>query len=247
MSDDLKWNKIFGAGLATALVILGVREVSSRLYASETPEKMGYAIEVADEGGDAGPVADTPPDWGTVLPAADLTAGEGVFAKCKSCHDNTAGGPNKTGPNLNGVVGRATASHPGFAYSDAMKAHAGQAPTWTYDQLYGFIGKPQKWVAGTKMSFVGVKAPQDRINLIAYLRSQGSGGYPIPAPDPSRQPGAAAAAAPAGAAGTTPAASTAAGQAPTGAPGATGQAPAATAPQSQVAPTAADNGAPAKK
>ena len=31
-----------------------------------------------------------------------------------------------------------------------------------------------------------------RINLIAWLRTQGSGGFAIPAPDPTRQPGAAA-------------------------------------------------------
>jgi cytochrome c len=45
------------------------------------------------------------------------------------------------------------------------------------------------------MSFAGVRDETTRINLIAYLRSQGSGGYAIPAPDPARQPGAAAAAA----------------------------------------------------
>ena len=50
MSGDLHWNKIFGAALATGLVILGVREVSTRMFASEPPEKMGYNIEVADEG-----------------------------------------------------------------------------------------------------------------------------------------------------------------------------------------------------
>ena len=44
MSGDLHWNKIFGAALATGLVILGVREVSTRMFASEPPVKMGYNI-----------------------------------------------------------------------------------------------------------------------------------------------------------------------------------------------------------
>jgi cytochrome c len=48
-----------------------------------------------------------------------------------------------------------------------------------------FLGGPQKWVKGTKMTFIGVKKPEDRINLIAYLRTQGSSGYPIPAPKPA--------------------------------------------------------------
>jgi cytochrome c len=41
------------------------------------------------------------------------------------------------------------------------------------------------------MSFAGIRDTETRINLIAWLRSQGSGGYAIPAPDPARQPGAA--------------------------------------------------------
>lgn len=194
MSGDLEWNKIFGAGLATALVILGVRELSTRMFAGEPPEKMGYHIEVAEEAaGAAGPAA-LPTDWGTVLPVADLAKGEAVFKKCVSCHTITPGGANGIGPNLNGVVGRAPAAHAGFAYSDPMKAHATEAPQWSYDALDAFLTAPGKVVPGTKMSFAGIKNQEDRANLIAYLRSQGSGGYPIPAPDPARQPGAATAA-----------------------------------------------------
>jgi cytochrome c len=197
MSGDLKWNKIFGAALATGLVILGVREVSTRMFAQEEPEKMGYQIEVADtpEGGE--PTAPAgPPDWGTVLASADLGKGEALFGRCTSCHKLDANG---TGPGLSGIVGRGVASHPGFAYSPAMTTHRGSVPTWTYDALDAFLASPGKVVAGTKMSFAGLKKQEDRINLIAWLRTQGSAGYPIPAPDPSRQataPAAPAAAAP---------------------------------------------------
>jgi cytochrome c len=44
------------------------------------------------------------------------------------------------------------------------------------------------------MSFAGIRDTATRVNLIAWLRSQGSTGMAIPAPDPARQPGAAAAA-----------------------------------------------------
>jgi cytochrome c len=195
MSGDLTLNKILGACLATGLVIMGVKIGSEMIFEKhEKLEKPGYAIEVADTGGEGGGAAavDTPPDWGTVMPAADLAAGEAVFKKCESCHNNASGGPNMTGPNLFGVVGRPTASHPGFDYSDGMKEHAKAAPAWTYDQLYMFLAGPGKWVKGTKMTFAGVKKPEDRINLIAYLHSQGSTGYAVPAPDPSRAAGAAA-------------------------------------------------------
>jgi cytochrome c len=157
-----------------------------------------------------------------VLPTADVAAGQATFAKCQACHNNASGGPNMIGPNLYGVVGRPTASHAGFAYSDGMKAHAKDSANWTYDQLFQFLNGPQGWVPGTKMSFAGIHDAKDRINLIAYLRSQGSTGFAIPKPDPSREPKAAAAAPAAsstpGAASGAPAASTAggpAGQAPT--------------------------------
>ena len=199
MSDDLTLNKVLGACLVTGLVIMGVRIGSDAIYGFKPAAKPGYAIEVADTtaAGGAAEVADTPPDWGTVLPAANTDAGSKTFVKCQACHNNLQGGPNMTGPNLWGVVGRPTASHPGMSYSDGMLAHAKESPNWTYDQLYMFLANPQKWVKGTKMTFAGVRKPQDRIDLIAYLRTQGSTGYPIPAPDPSRAAGAQAGSKPA--------------------------------------------------
>lgn len=190
--SDLTFNKIAGAVLATGLAIVGLRELSAGVFTPEHPAKAGYVVEVAEEGGDAGAVADTPPDWGTVLATADVKAGEATFAKCKSCHSIQEGGPNGTGPDLWGVAGRKPASHGGFAYSAAMTEFGAKQPVWDYDHLYEFIKGPQKYIAGTKMTFVGIKKQDERINLIAYLRSQG-GTLAIPAPDPSRAPGAAAA------------------------------------------------------
>lgn len=245
MSGDLKWNKIIGAGLATAFVILMVKEGTAFIYHTETPEKMGYFVDAPEEAA-GGPVeAVLPPDWGTVLPAADLAAGEAAFARCKSCHTVDAGGPNGIGPNLFGIAGRPTASHAGFAYSDAMKAHAGAAPTWTLDELDQFITAPGRHVPGTKMSFAGIRDTATRVNLIAWLRSQGSTGMAVPAPDPTRQPGAAPAApvegaAPvAGAETASAAAGGPAGAAPTAGPA--GQSPTQATP---AAPPAATSPAP---
>jgi len=193
MSGDLKWNKIFGAGLGTALVIIGVQQVTNGLYHVEPPEKMGYFVDVPEEAAEGAAPAALPIDWGTVLPVADLAAGEAAFARCQACHTITAGGADGIGPHLYGVVGRGVGSVGGFAYSDAMVAHRGEAPVWDLDALDAFITAPQRDVPGTKMSFAGLRDEQTRINLIAYLRAQGSTGFPIPAPDPARQPGAAAA------------------------------------------------------
>ena len=193
MSGDLQFNKIAGAGLATVFTILVVNTIADGVYHQEAPEKMGYHVEVAEAGGGAAE-AELPPDWGTVLPAADLAAGEQAFARCATCHTINQGGANGTGPNLWGIVGNRVTHAAGFSYSAAMQAHAAEAPTWGYDELDHFITNPGRYVSGTAMTFGGLRNTEERINLIAYLRSQGSTNYPIPAPDPARQPGAAAAA-----------------------------------------------------
>lgn len=192
MSGDLKWNKIFGAGLGTALAILLVQQVSGAIYAPKVPEKAGYLVNAPEEAEAGAAEVELAPDWGTLIPVADLAAGEAAFARCQACHTINAGGANGIGPNLNGVVGRAVASHAGFAYSDAMTAHVSVDPTWTLDALDQFIKAPARYVDGTKMSFAGLRDTTARANLIAWMRSQGSGAYPVPAPDPARQPGGAA-------------------------------------------------------
>lgn len=192
MSGDLKWNKIMGAGLGTAFAVLVLQQVSGAVFATKEPEKMGYLINVPEEA-EAGAAEEVlPPDWGTLLPVADLAAGEAAFARCASCHTVNSGGADGIGPNLYGVVGGRVLHRPGFAYSDAMTAHAAEAPVWGYDELDQFINAPARYIEGTKMSFAGLRDTQARVNLIAYLRSQGSAAFVIPAPDPARQPGGAA-------------------------------------------------------
>ena len=193
--SDLTFNKVAGAVLATALAVVGLRELSSSVFTTEQPAKPGYAVEVAAEGGEGAAAADVPPDWGTVLPAADVNAGQAVFAKCTSCHSLTANG---TGPDLEAVVGRKPGSAAGYSYSPAMQAFGGKTPIWDYDHLYEFLKNPQAYVSGTKMTFVGLKKPEDRINIIAYLHKQGSN-LPIPAPNPAKAAAAEGGAAPAAA------------------------------------------------
>ena len=80
--SDLTFNKVAGAVLATGLAIVGLRELSTGIFATEKAEKPGYLIEVAEEAS-GGPVAEAPIDWGTVLPTADV-AGAGVRSDCWS-------------------------------------------------------------------------------------------------------------------------------------------------------------------
>jgi cytochrome c len=175
-----------------ALVIVGLNSVMIEMFEKAPPAKAGYAIAVAADTSGGAEAADTIPDWGTVLKTADVAAGEAKTAACKSCHIFDASGANNIGPGLYGVVGRKPGSHPGFSYSSGMMAFAAKTPVWDYDHLYMFLKGPQAYIDGTKMTFVGLKQPQDRINVIAYLHSLGSS-LPIPPPKPAAAPAAAGA------------------------------------------------------
>jgi cytochrome c len=192
--SDLTFNKIAGAVLATALAIVGLEELSSIVYQSKPAAKAGYDIEVAAETPGGGPATpELPPDWGTVLPTADVAAGQAATAVCQTCHNFAKGGPNMTGPNLYGVVGRKPGTHEGFSYSPGMVAEGDKLGTWTYDELNTFLSGPQAYVQGTKMTFVGLKKQDTRINVIAYLRSLSDSPAPIPPPAPKAAAPAAAA------------------------------------------------------
>lgn len=231
--SDLTFNKIAGGVLLTGLVIFGLREASDIVFKKHEVEKAGYEIAVQEEGAEGGAATvDTPPDWNAVLTPANVAAGAAVSAKCAACHKLDASNANATGPGLWDVVGRKPAAHPGFNYSGAMKDFSGKQGVWDYDALYTFLKAPGKDVPGTNMTFVGLKKPEDRIAVIAYLHSLGSK-LPVPPPRP------AAAAAPA--AEGAPAADAAA-------PGASGgtTAPAAGAAAAPAAPAAGGAAAPPK-
>jgi cytochrome c len=182
MADTLAFNKIAGAVLATGLVIFGLQNLTAELFKQSPPAKPGDAIAVQEAPAEGAAPADVTPDWGTVLPAADIAHGQTVTQKCASCHQFDPAGTNAIGPGLYGVVGRPPGSHPGFAYSSAMQDFAKTHTAWTYDLLNQWLKGPAQLMPGTKMGFAGLPEVKDRIDVIAYLRSNGSPNYPIPAP-----------------------------------------------------------------
>lgn len=98
--------------------------------------------------------------------AADLANGKTKFAFCVSCHTIAPGGPNMTGPHLSGVAGRKAGSLPDFNYSEALKT---SGLTWDGPTLEKWLTDPRGMIPGTKMSFVGIKNPKDRTDVVAYL------------------------------------------------------------------------------
>lgn len=98
-----------------------------------------------------------------------VAAGEKLFAKCKACHMIGEGAKNRVGPVLNGVVGRKAGTRDGYQYSPAMIE---SGITWDADNLEAFLSDPKGFLPGNKMSFAGVKKPEDIAGIIAYLRAQ---------------------------------------------------------------------------
>ena len=236
--DSFEWNKIAGAVLGTVIFIFVVRLIGEAVYEAPEPAKPGYVVEGVVEdaaAGKAAPTEEVVPDFGTVLAKADVAAGKAVSARCEQCHDLAKGGVNKIGPAMWGVIGRARATEAGFSYSSAMMA---SHDPWTFAQLFKYIKAPAIMVPGTKMSFAGIRSADERINLIAYLRTQSDAPVAIPAP----QPVAAAAPETAAAAAPKDGAAPAAGAVPVAA-GAK-DAPAAAAPAKAAAPAAAPATAP---
>jgi len=208
--DSFEWNKIVGAVLGTLLFVVALKIGSEMLFEVPEPAKPGYVVpgvpEAAAPGAETQQTAEeTIPDFGTVLPKADTAHGQQVSERCQQCHDLSKGGPDKIGPNLWGIVGRARASRTSFSYSSAMMANH---DPWTFEKLFVYLKSPASMVPGTKMSFAGLPSAQDRIDLIAYLRTQSDSPVPIPAPAPAK---AAAATPPAAAPAGQPAAPAAAG------------------------------------
>lgn len=106
-----------------------------------------------------------PAAWagGRELPPGDAERGAALYGRCVGCHSLDR---NRTGPKHCGVVGRRAGSVPGYAYSAAMR-EAGIV--WDSTTLDRFLEDPLRALPGTKMGYAGVKDPQQRADLIAYL------------------------------------------------------------------------------
>ena len=165
---SLKWNKIFAAILIAGIVAKLSGFVSGIIFHVDEMETNAYEIVVADAPTAGGTVEAVAEPILSLLAGADIAKGEKLSKACAACHTFEKGGSNGVGPNLWGVVGQAKGAHAGFAYSDGMQAKGGN---WDYQSLNAFLWKPQKFIDGTKMNYIGLKKPSQRADLIAWLRT----------------------------------------------------------------------------
>jgi cytochrome c len=111
-------------------------------------------------------------------PMGDAEAGAAVFKKCQACHKAGPGAKNGVGPVLNGIVGRAAGTFPGYNYSAATK---NSGLVWDETTLATYLHAPRKLVPGTKMTFAGLPKDKEVRDVIAYLKQfDANGGRAAP-------------------------------------------------------------------
>ena len=115
----------------------------------------------------------------------DVEAGKVVFKQCKGCHQVGEGAENKIGPHLNLVFGRKAAGLDDFKYSKSLVRAGNSGLEWHFDSLSAYMENPRAFASGTRMSFRGLKDPNDRANVIAYLRIFSDNPQDIPEADPT--------------------------------------------------------------
>lgn len=162
--------KIVGGICGSLLVLLLVKWGGEIIFhgSGHGDVEAAYVIEVEDSGATEA-AANEGPVFADLYAAADIAKGEKLFGKCKSCH-KLEDGANGTGPHLYGLVDRVQASIDGYGYSGALSGLSG---SWTIEELDAFLKRPKDYAPGTSMGFAGLKKPEDRANLIAYLATIG--------------------------------------------------------------------------
>ena len=180
--DSFELNKIIGAVLMTALIVIGINKLSDAIFHVEKPEKSAYKIEGVELATTSSKATAEVKEVvqiniKEILAMGDLTHGEKVFKKCSACHIAAKGGKNKIGPALYGIVGKASAVAEGYSYSKALKAHG---KNWSFEELNAFLLKPKSYIKGTKMAYAGLRKDKDRASVILYLNSQSDSPLPKP-------------------------------------------------------------------
>ena len=106
---------------------------------------------------------------GFLADPATMSNGERQFRrKCSVCHSLEDDSLRRAGPTLAGLFGRPAGSVPGYSYSETV-ANLGFA--WnadTIDKLFD-LG-PDHFIPGSKMPMQRIVKPEDRLDLIEFLR-----------------------------------------------------------------------------
>ena len=178
--DSFEINKIIAAVLLIALLVIGIGKISDIAFQVDKPEKSAYKVDIQESSQSLSSTTEkiqVKVDISALLALGDVAHGEKVFKKCSACHLVNKGGENKIGPALYGVIGRKVASKQDYKYSKAMAAYD---KDWTFEEMNGYLKKPQSYIKGTKMAFAGLRKEKDRASVILYLNQNSDNPLPLP-------------------------------------------------------------------
>tara|TARA_B100000989_G_C19466088_1_gene438372 strand:- start:179 stop:718 length:540 start_codon:yes stop_codon:yes gene_type:complete len=178
--DSFEVNKIIAAILLIALILIGIGKISDIAFHVDKPSKSAYKIEITESTSAknlTNEVVKEKVDISALLALGNISHGEKVFKKCAACHLVNKGGENKIGPALYGILGRKVASKDDYKYSKAMASYD---KNWTFEEMNGYLKKPQSYIKGTKMAFAGLRKEKDRASVILYLNQNSDNPLPLP-------------------------------------------------------------------
>lgn len=177
---SLEFNKAAAAVLTAGITFMIAGLVGDFLVSAPRLHTAAIATgEPAPAQQAAAPAAPALEPVGPLLAAANVDNGRALSQRlCASCHNFAQGGPNGVGPNLWGIVGAPHARVAGFNYSAANRALADKP--WDYEALNAFLQRPSAAMPGTRMAFAGINNPQQRADVIAFLRTLDANPRPLP-------------------------------------------------------------------
>ncbi|MCA3636598.1 MAG: c-type cytochrome [Rhabdaerophilum sp.] len=176
-------NKVAGAVLGMLTLAMGIGFLSGMLVHQKPITKAGYELpepqaETAVAAAPAAPQQAEP--IAKRLASASAEKGATAARKCAACHQFTKDGKNGQGPLLYNVVARVKGSAAGFNYSNALKERAAKGEKWDFESLDAFIANPKAYLPGTSMNYAGIARPDERADLISYMRQQADSPAPLP-------------------------------------------------------------------
>ena len=175
--DSFEINKIVAAVLVVFLVVFGIGKVSDIIFHVEKPNTSAYKVEVSTASSTQDSSTDQLVDITALLAMGNVDDAKKVWKKCSACHSIKKDGKNKIGPALYNVLGRNVAALNDYKYSKALAAYG---KSWTFEEMNGFLTKPQAYIKGTKMAFAGLKKEKDRASIILFMNQNSDNPLPLP-------------------------------------------------------------------
>lgn len=174
----MEFNKIFAAVLVAGIIAMFSGFLAEKMVHPHKLKENAFSIEGVESAGGAPAKEKLAEPILAMIAEADVARGQKLSKACAACHSFDKGGANGVGPNLWNIVGAKKQSHAGFSYSGVLNAQGEE--NWTYASLNKFLWKPKKYAPGTKMNYVGIKKPEDRAAMVAWLRTLADSPKPAP-------------------------------------------------------------------